>query len=70
MKAVGPRQTACRLLPVQIPAKMVTDDNRHDDDDDDDDDDDEDDDDTHDSDFLTRTRMVTRLVMTGLVQSL
>ena len=65
MKAVGPRQTACRLLPVQIPAKMVTDDNGHDDDDDD-----EDDDDTHDSDFLTRTRMVTRLVMTGLVQSL
>ena len=50
---------------VQIPAKMVTDDNGHDDDDDDD----EDDDDTHDSDFLTRTRMVTRLVMTGLVQS-
>ena len=48
---------------------MVTDDNGHDDDDDDDDDD-EDDDDTHDSDFLTRTRMVTRLVMTGLVQSL
>ena len=63
-KAVGPRQTACRLLPVQIPAKMVTDDNGHDDDDD------EDDDDTHDSDFLTRMRMVTRLVMTGLVQSL
>ena len=42
---------------------MVKDDNGHDDDD-------EDDDDTHDSDCLTRMRMVTRLVMTGLVQSL
>ena len=29
MKAVGPRQTACRLLPVQVPANMVTDDNAH-----------------------------------------
>ena len=45
MKAVGPRQTACRLLPVQIPANMVTDDNDYDDDDDDDVDDAEDDDD-------------------------
>ena len=24
MKATGPKQTACRLLPVQVPAKMVT----------------------------------------------
>ena len=24
MKATGPRQTACRLLPVQVPARMVT----------------------------------------------
>ena len=26
MKAIGPRQTACRLLPVQVPTKTVTDD--------------------------------------------
>ena len=37
MKPIGPRQTACRLLPVQVPTKMVTDDDDHDDDDDDDD---------------------------------
>ena len=29
MKAVGPRQTACRLLPAQVPANMVTDDIAH-----------------------------------------
>ena len=40
MKAVGPRQTACRLLPIRIRAKMVTDEDAHDDDDGDDDDDD------------------------------
>ena len=56
MKAVGPRQTACRLLPVQIPANMVTDVNEHDDDDDGDvddadDDDDDDDDDDGDDDY-------------------
>ena len=33
MKAVGPRQTACRLLPVHITAKMLTGDNDDDDDD-------------------------------------
>ena len=32
MKAVGPRQTACRLLPLQITAKMVTGDDDDDDD--------------------------------------
>ena len=48
MKAVGPRQTACRLLPVQIPANIVTDDNDHDDDDVDDVDDDDVDDDEDD----------------------
>ena len=37
MNAVGPRQTACRLLPIQIPAKMVTDKNDDYDEDDDDD---------------------------------
>ena len=32
MKAVGPRQTACRLLPLHITTKMVTGDDDDDDD--------------------------------------
>ena len=42
MKAIGPMQTVCLLLPVQVPTKIVTDDDDHDDDHDDDDDDDDD----------------------------
>ena len=43
MNAVGPRQTACRLLPIQVRANIITDGDDHDDNGDDDDDEDDDD---------------------------
>ena len=43
MKAFGSRQTACRLLPIQVRANIITDGDDHDDNDDDDDDDGDDD---------------------------
>ena len=54
--AVGSRETACRLFPVQITAKMVKDDE---DDDDDNDDDDDDDDDADDDAMHLRRHAVT-----------
>ena len=44
MESTGSRQTACRLLPIQVRANMITDGDDHDDNDDDDDEDDGDDD--------------------------